>query len=235
MNIIRFFIGLLLIPLCLAVTRTAVSLIGVIWPSASYAVPLSGLALGGGFLLWIFLYLALPRPARVYVLAHELTHALWGMLMGAKLFRIRVRKNSGAVTLSKVNFLIALAPYFFPLYTVLVILVYYALSVFMDMRAYYSCWLGLVGFTWGFHLTLTISTLLEQQSDIQKYGRLFSYAIIYIFNVFGICLWVAVISSATFGQTARFLYDHAVDSVLLFYGWFERIMDWMNQRIEAGT
>jgi hypothetical protein len=168
--------------------------------------------LGGGFLFWIFLYFVLPLPVRTYVLAHELTHALWGTLMGARIFKMRVLKNNGSVTLSKSNFLIALAPYFFPLYTVMVIAGYYVLSIFYDVEAYYLFWLGLVGFTWGFHFTFTISTLLQHQSDINEYGAVFSYALIYLLNAAGICIWIVMVSAATIEQMFQFAAIHMTET-----------------------
>ena len=204
----RFLLGLLLIPFCVSATQTVVSLIQCIRPLAAAAVPPAAWALGGGFLVCLLLYLLLPRPVRTYVLAHELTHALWGALLGAKVSRLRVSEEGGSVTLSKSNFLITLAPYFFPLYTVLVVLGYYVASVFVSIEAYYLYWLAWVGFTWGFHLTFTVSTLLRRQSDIQEYGRLFSYGVIYLFNALGIALWIVIVSSATLEQAVEFMTQH---------------------------
>jgi hypothetical protein len=123
-----------------------------------------------------------------------LTHALWGILRGAKVKNIRVAKDQGSVTLSKSDFLITLAPYFFPLYTFIVIVAYYIISIFIVMQPYELIWLGLVGFTWGFHFCFTITTMMQTQSDIKECGYLFSYTIIYMLNVFGITLWVVLVS-----------------------------------------
>ena len=205
--VVRFLVGFLLLPVCVVITRTLISLINTIQPDSGHTIPPAALALIAGFLLWQLIYFVLPRPARTYVIAHELTHALWGWLMGAKIFNIQVRKETGSVTLSKTNFLITLAPYFFPLYTVLIIIVYYILTAFLDMSGYYVIWLGLIGLTWGFHATFTISTLMQKQSDIRECGRIFSYTIIYIFNVLGIALWVILVSSASFEQMISFLMD----------------------------
>ncbi|MDD4870515.1 MAG: hypothetical protein PHR77_08135 [Kiritimatiellae bacterium] len=212
MRILTFFVGILLIPVCFAVTRTVVSLVHTITPLYSTTIPVSAWALGGGFLFWIVLYFILPLPIRTYVLAHELTHALWGTMMGARVFRMKVAKDNGSVTMSKSNFLITLAPYFFPLYTVIVITGYYILSIFYDVEAYHLFWLGLVGFTWGFHFTFTISTLLQHQSDINEYGAVFSYALIYLMNVVGICIWIVTVSSATIEQMIRFAGVHMTET-----------------------
>ncbi len=212
MRILTFFTGVLLIPVCFAVSETALSLVRASSPDESMAIPVAGWALLGGFLFWIFLYFTVPMPVRTYVLAHELTHALWGVLMGARIFRMRVSGDSGSVTMSKSNFLITLAPYFFPLYTVIVIAGYYVLSIFYDVSRYYLLWLGLVGFTWGFHFTFTISTLLQHQKDIKVYGAVFSYSLIYLFNVAGICAWVVLITDVSFGQMVDYFQAHMAET-----------------------
>lgn len=205
MKVIRFFLGILLIPFCVAATQTVRSLIVLTQPLCVNAIPPSAWALGGGFFLWLFIFFTLPRPARTYVLAHELTHVLWASIMGAKVFHMRISRESGSVTLSKSNFLITLAPYFFPLYTIITIIGYYVLSIFLEVEAYYLYWLALVGLTWGFHFTFTISTLLQHQSDIQECGRLFSLAVVYLLNVLGIGLWVVIVSAATLEQMVEFM------------------------------
>ncbi len=197
MSVIRLLIGLLLLPVCLATSQIALAIAGSAQTESDAVVPPPALALIGGYVLWLVIYFTLPRPVRTYVLAHELTHALWGALMGAKVSKLSVSKTKGSVTLSKTNFLITLAPYFFPFYTVLIVLGYYIASIFYDMKAYDFWWLGLIGFTWGFHFTFTISSLMQKQTDIQAYGHLFSYTTIYILNVLGIALWVVLVSPPT--------------------------------------
>ena len=56
----------------------------------------------------------------LYVFGHELTHALWVWLMGGRVSRFRVGRDGGHIVTDKNNFWIALAPYFFPLYSLLV-------------------------------------------------------------------------------------------------------------------
>jgi len=130
------------------------------------------------------------------------SRVLWGLLMGASIARISVKEDRGSVVLSKTNFLITLAPYFFPLYTVLLIGLYYLLMLFYPVERFHLLWLGLVGMTWGFHLTFTVSALLQRQSDIRDQGRLFAYAVIYLANVLGICAWVIMVSDATLAEAA---------------------------------
>lgn len=203
LKLLKFMIGLLLLPLCVAASQVSWGLLQAsARAEAEVFLPLPALALLSGFVVWLAAFMLFPRPVRSYILAHELTHALWGLLMGASISKISVKEDRGAVVLSKTNFLITLAPYFFPLYTVLLIGLYYLLMLFYPVERFHLLWLGLVGMTWGFHLTFTVSALLQRQSDIRDQGRLFSYAVIYLANVLGICLWVIMVSDATAAEAA---------------------------------
>lgn len=213
MRLVRFLIGFALLPLCVAGTRAVIQLAESIQPSWTGAVPPAALAIGAGFFVWILVYFIMPRPVRTYILAHELTHALWAWLMGAEVSKLKVSKNSGSVTISKSNFLITLAPYFFPLYTVITVAAYLVMSVFVDVEKYYLFWLFVVGITWGFHFTFTITTLMQKQSDIRECGHLFSYAFIYLMNVLGIGLWLVLVSSATLEDLAGYLGESAGETI----------------------
>ena len=58
-------------------------------------LPRPAIALAIGFFLWVSLYITMPRPIRTYVLAHELTHALWAWLMGAHVSGMSLSKKGG--------------------------------------------------------------------------------------------------------------------------------------------
>ena len=203
----KLLIGLLLLPFCWAFSKVIFSLLQDI-PSASsgwtiWALPLGFIVSAAGFFI-------LPRPFRTYVLAHELTHAGWGLLMGAKVGKMKVGKNGGHVMLSKSNFIISLAPYFFPLYTGLVIAIWCGAGCFTDVSRYEPWGLAAVGLTWGFHVTFTIYMLSQQQPDIQENGRLFSYVIIYLANLFFVALWIIVIGAPTFRSAWELLHPEVV-------------------------
>ena len=163
-----------------------------------------------GYFLWLGMWFFLPQPVRAYVVAHELTHALWGVLCGARISDMTVSSRGGSVKLSKSNMLITLAPYFFPLYTILVILLRLLVGCFVAEVPYPLVWLFLVGLTWGFHATFTVQSLIITQPDIQEYGRLFSYAVIYLFNLTGVCLWVVCTTPVTLASFVSVLATHTV-------------------------
>ena len=186
MKPVKFLIGLVLLPVAWVVVSATIQLLAGLRPAELGGHPLSAWWLLGGFLLWMFLFFTLPRPMRTYVLAHELTHAFWALLMGARVSRLRVSARGGSVNVSKTNWVITLAPYFFPFYTALVIVLALALSFVIDLRPYEPLALALVGLTYAFHVTFTIAILLQRQPDIQEHGRLFSYTVIVILNLLGI-------------------------------------------------
>jgi len=200
---LRFCIGVLLLPCDIALTRTVVASI-----AASGALSLASgtrplLVVAGGVVAAVLVFWVLPPPMRLYVLAHELTHALWGALLGAQVSGLRVSGSGGHVKLSQSNWLIALAPYFFPLYTFVVILAYYILLIFFELRPYALVWLGLVGFTLGFHGVFTIYALAQDQQDVRDYGRLFSFGAIYLMNMLGVCLVLLMVSPLTLQDLIR--------------------------------
>jgi len=188
----RLVAGLALIPLCVAMTLALLDLLrglagGLFSPEVLW--------LGIGYTLWLVLWFVMPQPARAYVMAHELTHALWALLFGARIRKMKVTAKGGSVSLSKTNLLITLAPYFFPFYTVLVLLLRWLVGSFVQPVPLPYVWLFLVGLTWGFHLCFTVQSLLTRQPDILEYGRILSYAVIYIFNMLGILLWLICTTS----------------------------------------
>jgi hypothetical protein len=206
----RPLVGLLLLPFCCAATRSLAELLQAIQPESYRVIPYSTWGLALGFSVWLLFFFCLPRPVRTYVLAHELTHALWGWVMGAEIKRLRVGRGGGSVVLTRNNFLITLAPYFFPLYTMLVLAAYGLLSLFRDLRPYEPLWMSLIGLTWAFHLTFTIATLIQHQADIRENGRLFSYAVIYLFNVLGIGLWIVLVGSPTLEAYSRAVFGESI-------------------------
>jgi hypothetical protein len=209
---LKFIIGVLFLPLCWAFSRVLFSILQSLPVSASgwtaWAVP-------AGFAVSVLGFFILPRPFRTYVLAHELTHAVWGMLFGAKVGKMKVGKTGGHVMLSKSNFIISLAPYFFPFYTGLVIALWYAAGIFADLSAYEPWWLAAVGLTWGFHVTFTVYMLTQSQPDVQENGRLFSYVIIYLANIFFAALWMILFGPPTFCGTGKLI----LSETLTAYKW----------------
>lgn len=155
------------------------------------------IALFSGLTAFLVFWKVLPDQTRIYVLGHELTHALWGLAFGAKVSNLKVRSTGGSVMLTKSNVWITLAPYFFPFWTMIVVLLALAVKGIIylaNSEASFPVpwlWMFTVGFTWCFHVCFTIRSLMQTQSDVQEYGRVFSWTLILACNIAGMLLWIA--------------------------------------------
>ncbi|MBO4288192.1 MAG: hypothetical protein J5985_08535 [Kiritimatiellae bacterium] len=188
---LRLLLGILLLPLCFSVTWATLDTIARL-PSQQGIFSPQLLWIAGGFLCWIVCWIVFRHPTGVYVFGHEMTHAVFGWLFFAKVSNLRVTTRGGSVMLSKDNILITLAPYFFPFYTMLLLLVRWIVSLFCNPVPCPEVWLFLTGFTWAFHLCFTIHSLCLSQPDCQQYGYLLSYVFIYLMNILGVGLWIVL-------------------------------------------
>jgi len=183
----KILLGLLLIPACVAAT----AVFGAqIFPVLKIEV---------WFFIGLFSYLLLlaifQQPIRTYIFGHEMTHVLWVWLFGGRVKGFKAAATGGEVRASKTNFLIFLAPYFCPLYTVILIAIYLLLSLIINMPPVALSILSfLLGFTWAFHFTFTIYVLLQGQPDIWATGRIFSFPVIYLFNIIVLAVLIIFVS-----------------------------------------
>ncbi len=219
----KFLTGLLLLPLCLALSMTLWRAIVILAQSPTRLPLLHAFAGVSGIVLWAVIWIFLPPMTRTYVLGHELTHALWAMLFGGKASGLKVGERGGSVRVSKNNAWITLSPYFFPLYTFIVALVW-LLSAWLvpAVKPYAPIFVFWVGMTWSFHLTFTLRFLAYNQPDVREHGRLFSYALIYALNVLSIGAALVAVGSWTFPEAGidLLLNLQAIGSALhTFYGW----------------
>lgn len=158
---------------------------------------LNALWLAGGAFAYGLIHIALHKPITTYVFAHELTHALWALMTGHKVSKIRVGSDSGHVETAGSNFLVRLAPYFCPLYALILLGAWAVTAVFWPELDAHRGWLfaGL-GFTYAFHVLLTVHSLKGGQSDLKAEGYCFSLALIAAVNLQIIAALLAAASSA---------------------------------------
>lgn len=210
-NFLRMVLGVLLLPMCWGVVRAFCDSV-MAAAGESGGITAESIALVGGMAAFALCWMAVSHPVKTYVLGHELTHALWGLLFGAMPSKLRVSAAGGSVNLSKSNMLITLAPYFFPFYTFLVIVVALIMSAFIRPLPCLPLWMFAVGFTWAFHALFTLETLAQRQPDVKLYGRIFSWVFIFLANVALILVFLASTTSLTFVQLGGFLLNRIVDA-----------------------
>lgn len=188
-KVAHFIVGVLILPLCLAV---AYSTARQIIRCGDFRQTIVFFFIG--FASYLTFFLTFRKPLRSYLLGHELTHALWVFLFRGEVHEIRLSGREGRIKATKRNIFIALAPYFFPLYTILVMVSYYIASRWISFGHYYRLVVAALGFTWSFHLLLNIFVLARGQEDLRVSGRFFSLAIIFVFNVVVLGLIMAFVS-----------------------------------------
>ena len=210
-NFLRMLLGVALLPMCWGVVRAFCDSV-MAAAGESGGITAESIALVGGMAAFALCWMAVSHPVKTYVLGHELTHALWGLLFGAMPSKLRVSAAGGSVNLTKSNMLITLAPYFFPFYTFLVIVVALITSAFIRPLPCLPLWMFAVGFTWAFHALFTLETLAQRQPDVKLYGRIFSWVFIFLANVALILLFLASTTSLTFAQLGGFLVSRIIDA-----------------------
>ena len=169
---------MLLLPVCVGAVIALWKVLG-----ASGSADTIWVAFVSGAACWVVIYILLPKPMWVYVFGHELTHALWTWLLGGRVKKFKASSKGGHVVVTKHNFAIALAPYFFPLYAILVVIVFAGGNVVWDWRPYAVWFHLLLGAAYAFHVTLTWHILQSHQTDISDQGYVFSAVVIFLGNV----------------------------------------------------
>ena len=180
---VKFIFAIFLLPVCAVLTQTfftafaRATVTQRLWAAEEFWF------FSLGAILWVIAFFGLPRPIVLYVFGHEFTHALWVWLMGGRVSRFRVSRDGGHIVTDRNNFLIALAPYFFPLYSILTIAIYGLLSLFYNVQPYGRLLYAIIGVTWAFHFTFTCWMIPKKQTDLIDHGTFFSLVVIYLTNL----------------------------------------------------
>lgn len=209
-NFLRLLTGIALLPACWGFLRALFD--AVVASAGETGMSVEALSLLGGIAAFALAWMALSHPVKTYVLGHELTHALWGLLFGARPSDLRIGDGGGSVRLSKSNMLITLAPYFFPFYTFVVIVCALVTFAFLRPLPCLPLWMFLIGFTWAFHVLFTLETLGQRQPDVKLYGRIFSWTFIFIVNVLIVLVWLAAMTPVTFQAVGGFLAERVISA-----------------------
>jgi hypothetical protein len=175
---LKFVIAILLLPVCIGAASAMSRVMSTAGDAQTFWV-----ALVGGAGCWVAVFLLLPKPMWVYVFGHELTHAISAVAFGGKVKKFKATSKGGHVVITKNNFVIALAPYFLPLYAILVIAVFVVGHLIWNWTRLLPWFHFFLGAAYAFHVTLTWHILQSRQTDITEHGYLFSGVVIWIGNL----------------------------------------------------
>ena len=228
-NFLRLLVGFAMLPLCWGVTRALFD--AIVKATAAEGFSVEAISLLSGIAAFALAWAALAHPVRAYVLGHELTHALWGLLFGARPSDVRVSASGGSVRLTKSNMLITLAPYFFPFYTFIVIVAALVTYAFLRPLPFLPLWLFLIGFTWSFHVLFTLETLGQRQPDVKLYGRIFSWTFIFLVNVAIVLVWLALMTPLTFAELGGVLAERIISSYTGVWTCFWTAVLWVYRHV----
>jgi hypothetical protein len=175
---LKMIVAILLLPVCYG---AGVALWKLLLNAGGEASS-TWLLLLGGAVCWVIVFVLLPKPMLIYVFGHELTHAIWTWIFGGKVKKFKASSSGGHVIVTKTNFIIALSPYFFPLYSLLTVAVYFLACLFWHGSQYVIWFYLALGASYAFHVTLTWHILKTEQTDITEHGYIFSAVIIFLGN-----------------------------------------------------
>lgn len=139
------------------------------------------LAGAGGYVLVVKILLRRTWFGTYFsTLEHELTHALFGLATIHKVGNFRVTRNDGGhVEILGGNWLISIAPYFFPTLSVALI----AIAAWLPAAA--LRWVDVaLGASVGYHLVSTLRETHPAQPDLRYTGRIFALAFLPAANLF---------------------------------------------------
>lgn len=207
----RWSLASLLLPLCWVTMWTFLSRFSQATEDpASWTTPELWYFATGALLMigWFWSGLFQSFFLYVYVLGHELTHAIFVLLYRGKVTEFHVSADGGYITTNKTNLVIALSPYFVPFWAVIAAGFYGSVRHFAGLsqewdRALY----GLLGFTWTFHMVWTLWMIPRDQPDLKENGTYLSLVVIYLANL----LVLAGLLCAARGAPLENLRDFATD------------------------
>jgi len=181
-KLLKFLIALALVPLVVAEVSTLIDLARTAVPAGQWSDAWA-LSLLAGFVVWLLIFVLLPRPMWLYVLGHEFTHALAAMLAGGKVSAFKVTSKGGHIMTDRVNWWIALSPYFVPIYALVWIALWLTIDFYHPLKEWQPVLFFGIGLFWCFHLSFTVSMFHLRQTDLTGQGIVFSATIILLFNL----------------------------------------------------
>ena len=185
-RLLHWSLAIILIPFCFVTVITLVRESGedriftTIWYSTELLCFIAGAI---SMLSWFVAGIANDKLLYLYVLGHEMTHAMFVYACGGRISAIHFSTDGGYVMTNKSNILIALSPYFVPFWSAVLISLHSFISLWATIPAGGLILTGLLGFTWTFHIVWTVWMIPKDQPDLKENGTFFSLMLIVFANL----------------------------------------------------
>jgi len=153
-GIIKFILGLILLPFVYSTSVVFLSELGLIDKSLQNNF-------WSGIISFLIIYLFIWEPTVIYTKGHRLLEAVF------KFFKPFVK----------------LAPYLVPIYTIILIIVYKLLSVIIRPAGLINYTVFLLGFTIALHLIFSAKAIRAKKSGFLKGDYIFGFSFVYITNL----------------------------------------------------
>ncbi|BCU77315.1 hypothetical protein [Luteolibacter sp. LG18] len=185
------------------------------WYFATGALLMAGWFLSG-LLQSVFLYL--------YVLGHELTHAIFVYLCRGKVTGFHVSLEGGYITTNKTNIIIALSPYFVPFWSAVVVAIYLLFRHTTGLPPYADKILfAATGATWTFHFAWTLWMIPRDQPDLKENGTFLSLVIIYLANLLVLVALLCLAADHPWPSAKAFAHEWVRHAAV----WSEALWSWV--------
>ena len=225
-RLLRWSLASLLLPLCWVTMWTFLSRFSqATVDTASWRTPEFWYFATGALLMigWFWSGLFQAFFLYLYVLGHELTHAIFVVLYRGKVTEFHVSADGGYITTNKTNLIIALSPYFVPFWAIVAAIVYGSVRHFAGLgpewdRALYA----LLGLTWTFHMVWTLWMIPRDQPDLKENGTYLSLVVIYLANLLVLAGLLCVARGSPLENTRDFALDwfrHAATACDIMLRW----------------
>jgi hypothetical protein len=151
------------------------------WQTAEFWFFATGVVLMIG---WFMSGLFASAFLYLYVLGHELTHAIFVVLFRGRVVGFEANTQGGYIVTNKTNLLIALSPYFFPFWTAITVALYVIVREIAGISAEWNKLLyAIAGATWAFHIVWTLWMIPRDQPDLKENGTFLSLVVIFFANL----------------------------------------------------
>ena len=177
---------------------------------------LKNISLLCGLIFFIFSKTMMDASVRtsMQVIAHEFAHTFFAVLTFHKVKHIRLNPDDTGGEMGFIgdgNWLIIIAPYFFPLFC----LIYIILMNFLPENLIYH---GILGYFLGYHIDTVASQIHPEQTDLPKVGYKFCFLFLPGINLLTIG---SILAFNNKGLDGIFKYIHFVNHLTVQY--FEQI------------